>query len=295
MIKLAQIIDVVPPDPSSTNENLQLRVRIIPTNEFTVVNYPLTKSQKYPSTDSIILIYQPNDYLSYYVTTLRENDVEIGDLELFDTTTLNGKNLLEEDEYAWRAGNKTTNTSTLILKKAFIDASVSTSLGKSEFNLGATQTLIDSRSIALKGQALIGNFLEMPLSTSTFQNSTGGINFSYKYGTDLVKCDFNIDKSGVNIKVNTPLGSGNINLKTDGCEVTFNNSKITINGLGEVTIDAQSIKMGKNVKKLLTEDFVDKFNNHTHNVVTSPKGMTAVQIMPPVTLTQVTTNITEAG
>jgi len=291
MIKLAQIIDVVPPDPSSTNENLQLRVRIIPTDEFTVVNYPLTKSSKYPSTDSIILIYQPNDYLSYYVTTLRENDVEIGDLELFDTTTLNGKNLLEEDEYAWRVGNKTTNTSTLILKKAFIDASVSTSLGKSKFNLGATQTLIDSRLITLKGQALIGNFLEMPLSTSTFQNSTGGVNFSYTYGTNLVKCDFNIDKSGVNIKVNTPLGSGNINLKTDGCEVTFNNSKITINRLGEVTIDAQSIKMGKNVKKLLTEDFVDKFNNHTHPSSSGPTSPPTT----PIVFAEVTTQITQAG
>jgi len=304
MIRMAYIDDIKIDD---LNKSITLDVRILPTNEFTLVDYPYTKSTQCPSRGALILIYQPNDFKSYYLTTLRDPDVIYDDLNINPTPLLNNKDLLEEGEQIFKAGDpSTSNRSHLLIKKNLINLLVAGDKGSTQFHLDSLNTLIKTNVLGFQSSSIIGIVNETPLSIGNVNDNTPrGINFSYTFGPQLVKSDFIINKDGVKIELNTPTGKGNITLTTTECSITFNNTKITMNMNGKVTIEASQVELnttnvninasqinlGKNGKRLLTEDFLTKFNNHTHK--TSSGMTTPIEI--PVKTSEVATKITMAG
>jgi hypothetical protein len=303
MIRMAYIDDIKKDD---LNKSITLDVRILPTNEFTLVDYPYTKSTQCPSRGSFILIYQPNDFKSYYLTTLRDPDVIHDDLNINSTPLLNNKDLLEEGEQIFKAGDLTSNYSYLLIKKNLISSLVSGDKGSTQFHLDSLNTLIKTNVLGFQSSSIIGIVNETPLSIGNIDDNTPrGINFSYTFGPQIVKSDFIINKDGIKIELNTPTGKGNITLTATDCSITFNNTKITMNMNGKVTIEApqvelnassinvsaSQINLGKNGKRLLTEDFLEKFNSHTHSI----SEATALKITLPVEASEVSTKITKAG
>lgn len=248
MLNLAELISYEEMDEANPSFR-KIKIKLLPENSLSFAYIPLTENNQFlPKIGSIILIFQPNDFIAYYITTIKD--------PLYSFTP-HDYALLTDKKYALNEGDfcfKKDDTMLLIkTSSALLQSDTSSFLLSPNYSILSTPG-----KITLQGSS-IDIFSEISQLTIPTQHIK--LSFNIK---NIVNSDLLINSNGVTIKCNFSGKETSIKIDNSGCIIQNGMSTIKVK-MNEIEISGKDIKLGKNTKKLLTESFIDFFNNHTHN------------------------------
>lgn len=278
MLSLAELMSYEGIDEENPTQQ-RIKVRVIPTNTFTIAYLPLSQFNQFkPPQGSIILIYQPNDFTAFYVTTIRDPEISLDPKDYGLLTNLSDK--LEEGDF-----NFTSGSNSIIVKR---NSGILLKSGTSTFSLTPQTGLLNTtNAFLLSSPSIIIKSLLDPTLAGSSQ-----IELSYEVG--VIKSDLLLGINGINIKYNLTGSTIEINLSKMGCTITAGQSSVKINSAGDVVIDGVSVKLGKGLKKLLTEEFLKYFEKHVHtsSAPGSPTSTPMDSTQTPITASTIESQVT---